>query len=122
MRALVDVAETVYVEDDSATSAVPLLELFATEVVPEDDVAPVVVAALDAESSFAPLQAARAVSSAQSVARIRVLKCMLMLPSPRCRSSCIFVITASRSKLSAQSDVSQIRNKTYDENCANDAT
>ena len=78
MRALVDVAATVYDEDDSATSVAPLLEVFATEVMPEDDVAPVAVATLDAELSFAPLQAARAAISVQSAARLRVLKCMLM--------------------------------------------
>jgi len=71
----------VYDAEDSAMSTLPLLEAFAIDVVPEDDVVALAVVALDAESVFAPLQAASASSSVQSAARLKVPKCMLIFLS-----------------------------------------
>jgi hypothetical protein len=78
MRATVDAVGTEYDADDSATIESPTFELFVLEDIPEDDVASPLAAALDVESSFAPLQAASAVSSVQSAARLRVVECMPM--------------------------------------------
>jgi hypothetical protein len=80
MRATVDFVATEYEADESAMTALPAFELSAPEGVPGDDVASLLAAALEAESSFAPPHAARTASRAQRTARLRVMECMLMFP------------------------------------------
>ena len=76
MRATVDVFATEYEADESAMTALPTFELSALEGVPEDDVASLLAAALEAAPSFAPPHAARTASSAQRAARLSVMKCI----------------------------------------------